>query len=111
MIDGERWDSPEGGSRLQVQLSAGPHHVEISKDGYKTYSTSVTIRPGDTQTLNVSLSTGGGLTGAAVTRPPVARRGEASVIVTAKCASHACACSSISICAPPSSAFEADTSP
>ena len=64
MIDGERWDSPEGGSRLQVQLSAGPHRVEVSKDGYKTYSASVTIRPGDTQTLNVSLSTGGGPTGA-----------------------------------------------
>ena len=66
VIDGERWDSPEGGSRLQVQLSAGPHHVEVSKDGYRTYSTSVTIRPGETQTLNVSLSTGGGPTGAAV---------------------------------------------
>ena len=49
VIDGERWDSPEGGSRLQVQLSAGPHHVEVSKDGYEAYSTSLTIRPGDTQ--------------------------------------------------------------
>jgi hypothetical protein len=60
VIDGERWDSPEGGSRLQVQLSAGPHRIEISKDGYKNYSASVTVRPGDTQTLNVSLSTGAG---------------------------------------------------
>ena len=25
IIDGERWDSPEGGSRLSVQLLAGPH--------------------------------------------------------------------------------------
>jgi hypothetical protein len=60
VIDGERWDSPEGGSRLQVQLSAGPHRVEIQKDGFKTYSTSVTIRPGATENLNVSLSPGGG---------------------------------------------------
>jgi len=58
VIDGDRWDSPEGGSKLQVQLSGGPHRIEISKDGYKTYSTSVTVRPGDTQSLNVSLSTG-----------------------------------------------------
>jgi hypothetical protein len=59
MIDGERWDSPEGGSRLQVQLSAGAHRVEVQKDGFKTYSTSVTIHPGATENLNVSLSSGG----------------------------------------------------
>ncbi|HEY7059223.1 MAG TPA: PEGA domain-containing protein [Vicinamibacterales bacterium] len=70
VIDGERWDSPEGGSRLQIQLSAGPHHVEISKDGYKTYSASVTVRAGETQTLNVSLATGGALTGAAILSSP-----------------------------------------
>lgn len=58
IIDGERWDSPEGGSRLQVQLSAGPHRVEVRKDGFRTYSTSVTIRPGATETLNISLSSG-----------------------------------------------------
>jgi hypothetical protein len=64
IIDGERWDSPEGGSRLQIQLSAGPHRIEVRKDGFKTYSTSVTIRPGATETLNVSLSNGDGLSGA-----------------------------------------------
>ena len=69
VIDGERWDSPEGGSRLQVQLSAGPHRVEISKDGFKTYSTSVNVREGETVTVNVSLSTGGGgLTGAVLSK-------------------------------------------
>ena len=69
VIDGERWDSPEGGSRLQVQLSAGPHRVEISKDGFRTYSTSVNVREGETVTLNVSLSTGGGgLTGAVLSK-------------------------------------------
>lgn len=54
-IDGERWDSPEGGSRLQVQLAAGRHTIEVQKDGYRSYSTTVEIRPGETQTLNVSL--------------------------------------------------------
>jgi hypothetical protein len=58
-IDGERWDSPEGGSRLQVQLAAGRHRVEVHKDGYKPYSTSVEIRAGETETVNVSLPTSG----------------------------------------------------
>ena len=57
-IDGERWDSPEGGSRLLVQLAPGPHRVDVRKDGFKSYSTSITIRPGATETLNVSLSSG-----------------------------------------------------
>jgi hypothetical protein len=54
-IDGERWDSPEGGSRLIVQLAAGPHRVEVEKEGLRTYSSTVEIRPGETQSLNVSL--------------------------------------------------------
>lgn len=54
-IDGERWDSPEGGSRLQVQLSEGRHHVEVRKDGYRPYTATVEVRRGDTVTLNVSL--------------------------------------------------------
>ena len=57
-IDGERWDSPGGGSRLLVQLAAGQHHVEVRKDGYRPYSTTVELRPGETQTLNVSLPPG-----------------------------------------------------
>ena len=55
-IDGERWDSPEGGSRLIVQLAAGPHRVEVQKDGLRPYSSTVQIRPGETQPLNISLS-------------------------------------------------------
>ena len=58
-IDGERWDSPEGGSRLQVQLAPGVHRIDVRKDGFRTFSTTVTIRPGATETLNVSLSAGG----------------------------------------------------
>lgn len=59
MIDGERWDSPEGGSRLSVQLSGGSHRVEVRKDGFKTYTSTVTIRAGEAQALNISLSPGG----------------------------------------------------
>ncbi|PYR93918.1 MAG: hypothetical protein DMF84_06695 [Acidobacteria bacterium] len=57
-IDGERWDSPEGGSRLQVQLAVGRHQIEVRKDGFKPYSTSVDIRAGETETVNVSLPAG-----------------------------------------------------
>jgi hypothetical protein len=54
-IDGERWDSPGGGSRLQVQLSEGSHRVEVTRAGHKPYSTTVEVRRGETVTLNVSL--------------------------------------------------------
>ncbi len=54
-IDGERWDSPEGGSRLIVQLAPGQHRIDVQKEGLRTYSSSVEIRPGETQSLNVSL--------------------------------------------------------
>lgn len=54
-IDGERWDSAEGGSRLVVQLAAGPHRVEVRKDGFRSYSGTIDIRPGEPQTLNVVL--------------------------------------------------------
>jgi len=58
-IDGERWDSPEGGSRLIVQLAAGQHRIEVRKDGFRPYSTTITIRSGEPQALNVVLPPGG----------------------------------------------------
>jgi hypothetical protein len=61
IIDGERWDSPEGGSRLIVQLLGGRHRIEVRKDGFKPYASSVDIRPGETQSLNISLPPGGGI--------------------------------------------------
>ena len=60
VIDGERWDSPDGGSRLLVQLAAGRHRIDVSKDGYKPYSSTIEVRPGETQNINVSLPPGGG---------------------------------------------------
>lgn len=55
IIDGERWDGPGGGSRLQVQLSEGSHRVEVTKAGHRPYSTTVEVRGGETVTLNISL--------------------------------------------------------
>ena len=54
-IDGERWDSPEGGSRLQLQLSEGTHRIEVRKDGHRPYTTTVDVRRGETVTLNIVL--------------------------------------------------------
>ena len=58
-IDGEKWDSPDGGSRLVVQLASGEHRVEVRKDGFKPYASTIQIRVGETQALNISLPPGG----------------------------------------------------
>jgi hypothetical protein len=60
LIDGERWDGSDGGSRLSVQLSDGPHRVEVRKSGYRSYTANVRIRRGQTESLNVSLTQGDG---------------------------------------------------
>jgi hypothetical protein len=39
-------------------LSEGSHHVEVRKSGYRTYSSEVQVRRGETVPLNVSLSAG-----------------------------------------------------
>ena len=35
-IDGEQWEGAPDDQRLVVQLGAGPHRVEVRKDGYRT---------------------------------------------------------------------------
>jgi hypothetical protein len=57
MIDGERWDGPQGQDRLLVEVAEGPHRVEIQRDGFEPYSATVNVRPGDTTPINVSLRT------------------------------------------------------
>jgi hypothetical protein len=57
LIDGERWEAPAG-ERLQVQLSDGTHRIEVRKSGYRTYTSTVRVRSGETVTVNVSLSPG-----------------------------------------------------
>ena len=59
LIDGEKWDGPEGTERLVVQLSEGAHKIEIQKEGYRPFVTEVRIRRSETVPLNVSLRTGG----------------------------------------------------
>ena len=56
LIDGEAWQGSDGTSRLVVQLPPGMHRVEIRKAGSETFRTEVRIEPGETTTLNLSLS-------------------------------------------------------
>lgn len=58
LIDGERWQT-SGGDRLDVQVTPGEHRIEIQKDGYQPFSTTVRVRPGDTSPINVSLTKSG----------------------------------------------------
>ena len=56
LIDGERWEGPANEDRLVVQLSAGRHVIEVQKDGFRQYTTEVTVRSGETATLNIALT-------------------------------------------------------
>jgi hypothetical protein len=55
IIDGERWEGPQGQERLVVELPEGAHHVQIQRDGFETYTNDVTVRRGETTPINVSL--------------------------------------------------------
>ena len=54
IVDGERWESPAGD--ITLQLSEGPHRIEVQKSGYRSYSADVRVKRGETTTVNVSLS-------------------------------------------------------
>jgi hypothetical protein len=55
LIDGEAWDGPEDAERLVIQLPEGAHHVEVRREGFASYSSTVRVRRGETTPLNVSL--------------------------------------------------------
>ena len=54
-IDGERWVSSEDGHYV-LQLPVGPHRLEITRRGYRTYSTTVDVGAGEPVPLNVGLT-------------------------------------------------------
>jgi len=58
VVDGETWPGT-GNERLEVQVTAGPHRIEVRKDGYSTFSTTVSTTAGQTTPVNVSLTKGG----------------------------------------------------
>ncbi len=55
LVDGERWQGPEGSERLVIQVSEGSHRVEVRKEGFMPFTTTVQVRRGETAPLNVSL--------------------------------------------------------
>jgi len=55
LIDGERWQGPEDAERLVVQVSEGTHKIEVRKEGFVPFSTTVRVRRGETAPINVSL--------------------------------------------------------
>jgi hypothetical protein len=57
IVDGERWQS--SGDRLEIQVTPGEHRIEIQKDGYQPFSTTVRVRPGESSPVNVSLTKAG----------------------------------------------------
>lgn len=56
LIDGEPWQGSQGGEPLVVQLGAGTHHIEIRKEGYRSYLTDIPLGNGQVRTLNVALT-------------------------------------------------------
>lgn len=57
IVDGERWQS--SGDRLEIQVTPGEHRVEIQKDGYQPFSTTVRVRAGESSAINISLTKSG----------------------------------------------------
>jgi hypothetical protein len=55
LVDGEPWQSAAG-ARLVVQLPPGDHRIEVRKNGFQTFRSTVRIRGGETTPLNVSLA-------------------------------------------------------
>lgn len=55
-IDGERWDGSADDVQLIVQLSEGPHRVDVRRDGYRPATLDVDVRRNETTPVNVSLS-------------------------------------------------------
>ena len=55
LIDGEPWKGPAGAERLIVQLPEGEHRVEVRREGFASYASTVRVRAGETATLNISL--------------------------------------------------------
>lgn len=58
LIDGERWQS-SGGERLDIQVTPGEHRIDVQKDGYQSFTTTIRARPGETSPVNVSLTKSG----------------------------------------------------
>lgn len=57
IVDGEQWQG-SGADRLELQVTAGSHRIEVRKDGYLPFSTTIQTAAGQTTPINVSLTKG-----------------------------------------------------
>ena len=55
LIDGERWQGPPSDEALVVQVAPGRYRVEVRKDGYRSYTTLIDVRAGDSTPVNIIL--------------------------------------------------------
>jgi uncharacterized membrane protein len=53
-IDGQRWVTSDEG-HFMVQVPVGKHRVEVSKSGYRQFTSEIEVGEGQTVPLNVSL--------------------------------------------------------
>lgn len=56
LIDGEPWRGPAPDEQLVLEVVAGVHRIEVRREGYRSYSSDIDARAGETERLNVSLS-------------------------------------------------------
>jgi hypothetical protein len=59
LIDHEEWDRPQGGDRFSIELAAGPHLIEVHKQGYGSYVRTIDVPLDRTMLWNVALTPGG----------------------------------------------------
>ena len=55
VVDGERWLGHEAVGELMLDLGAGRHRLEVSREGHHPYAVDVDIAPGEETVINVSL--------------------------------------------------------
>ena len=55
VIDDEAWGVAAGQTELVIHLLSGSHRLEIHRDGYRAFSTTVELSPGQTTPVNVQL--------------------------------------------------------
>lgn len=56
LIDGKPWLTTEDLTQLVVHVPAGPHQLEIRKEGYRSFKTGIELSEGATTRLNVTLA-------------------------------------------------------
>ncbi len=54
-VDNEAWQGLLGRDELTIHMPPGWHHLEVRKDGYRTFSTDVELTEGNTTKLGVKL--------------------------------------------------------